>query len=102
MSTDALIKTAAKTILALREQVSDINDEIKGELAAAKSSGIDIKALNKVIKEMAMDNEGREKQLSFEWEVDAYRAIVGLPTEMSGVKSGDKAKATVAGASATQ
>lgn len=99
-NSEALLKRHADTIKDLVEQINDLKGEVKIELAAAKSSGLDVKALNKIVKELLMDSDQREKQLAFEWEVDAYRQAVGLPTEMQGEPAniGDKRKSAVAGA----
>lgn len=82
-NSDVMLKRFAERITALTDQINDIKGEIKTELEGAKASGLNTKALNKIVKELGMDTEAREKQLAFEWEVDAYRKVVGLPTEIN-------------------
>lgn len=79
-NSDKLLKSYTDRIVGLLGQIAEIKSEVKEELTAAKGAGLDIKALLKVSKELMMEEGQREKQLSFEWEVDAYRRVVGLPT----------------------
>lgn len=80
-NSDALIRRHAERIKDLMDQIADITDEIKTERDAAKGSGLNVKALNKVVKELLMDDDKRQAQLELDFNVDAYRKIVGLPTE---------------------
>ncbi len=82
-NSNQLLKSYAQRIAGLMDQINDIKSEVKSELQAAKSAGLDTKALNKIVKEMGMEPDAIQKQLAFEWEVDAYRRVVGLPTEMA-------------------
>ena len=82
-NSDKMLKRFAERIVALTEQMSDIQEEIKTERKAAKDAGFDVKALNKVVKELGMDSDAQQKQLLFDFEVDAYRKAVGLPTEIA-------------------
>lgn len=82
-NSDVMLKRFAERIAALTDQINDIKAEIKTELEAAKASGLNTKALNKIVREMGMDEDKRTAQLEFEWEVDAYRKVVGLPTEVN-------------------
>ena len=81
-NSDKMLKRFAERIAHLMDQIKDIKDEVKTELQAAKAAGLDTKALNKVVREMGMDADDQQKQLAFEWEVDAYRKVVGLATEI--------------------
>lgn len=84
---ETLLKRHADTIKALVDQINDLKGEVKIEMAAAKSAGLDTKALGKVVRELLMDTDKMEKQLSFELEVGLYRKAVGLPTELNGASS---------------
>lgn len=77
-NSDQLLKSYAERIAALMGQIKDIKDEVAEELKAAKSAGLDTKALNKVIREMSMDEDKRQAQLEFDLVVDDYRRAVGL------------------------
>jgi uncharacterized protein (UPF0335 family) len=82
-NSDVMLKRFAERIAGLMGQIQEIKDEVKTELEAAKASGLNTKALNKIVRELGMDEDKRQSQLEFEWEVDAYRKAVGLPTEVS-------------------
>ena len=97
-NSEAQLRAAAETIKTLREQIAALQDEIKVEVAAAKSSGFNMKALNRVIKDMMLEPEAMEKQLVLELEIDTYRRAVGVRTEASGVNGGDNRKGALAGA----
>lgn len=81
-NSETLLKQHAQVITTLVGKINDLKDEVKTELQAAKSSGLNVKALNKIVREMLMDNDKRTDQLEFELEVDLYRKAVGLPTEV--------------------
>jgi uncharacterized protein (UPF0335 family) len=70
----------ARRIERLDGEMAALSEDRKQVLAEAKSSGFDEKALKKVIKELAMDEDKRGKQLSFELVVDTYRRALDLPT----------------------
>jgi uncharacterized protein (UPF0335 family) len=78
-SKTALIEFARR-VQNLDEEMAALSEDRKEVLAEAKSSGFDEKALKKVIKELAMDEDKRGKQLSFELVVDTYRRALDLPT----------------------
>lgn len=82
-NSDVTLKRFAERIAGLLDQIKDIQAEVKTEMDSAKAAGFSTKALNKVVKEMGLDEEKRQAQLEFEWEVDTYRRIVGLPTEIA-------------------
>lgn len=79
---DRTLKSYASRIAGLMDQIKDIREEVKGEVAAAKQAGLDTRALLRVVKEMGLPPEAREKQLEFELVVDDYRKAVGLLTEV--------------------
>ena len=56
-NSNQLLKSYAQRISGLMEQINDIKSEVKSELQAAKSAGWDTKALNKIVKELGMDDE---------------------------------------------
>lgn len=70
----------ARRVEKLDQEMAALSEDRKQVLAEAKSSGFDEKALKKVIKELAMDEGKRDKQLSFELVVDTYRKALDLPT----------------------
>ena len=85
--TDILGTNAKQTLISFARRVERLDGEMaalsedrKQVLAEAKSSGFDEKALKKVIKELAMDEDKRDAQLSFELVVDTYRKALDLPT----------------------
>lgn len=81
-NSEALLKQHAQVITTLVGQINDLKSEVKDELSAAKSSGLNVKALNKIVRELLMDNDKRTDQLELELEIDLYRRAVGLPTEV--------------------
>ena len=99
-NSEAQLRAAAETIKTLREQIAALQDEIKVEVAAAKSNGFNMKALNRVIKDMMLEPEAMEQQLVLELEIDTYRRAVGVRTEASGMHSPDNGKRLSASAPA--
>lgn len=74
------LKRRAQRIAAFLDQIEDIKADLKVERKAAKDAGYDIKALGQAIREMRADAEKVEKQLTFEFVLDTYRAGLGLKT----------------------
>ena len=83
-NSNAELKRFAERIADFMGQIQEIKDDLKLELKAAKDAGFDIKALNKVVREMTMEPEKQEAQLEFDWAVGAYRRVLGLKTEIGG------------------
>lgn len=79
----AQLKGFAERISSLEEEKAGVVERIAEEYAAAKSSGLDPKALRKAIKELAQEEDKRQLTLQFEIECDLYRDALGLPTIQS-------------------
>lgn len=79
-NSDAQLKGFALRIQTLEEEKVALVERIAEEYAAAKTTGFDPKALKKAIKELGLDEDKRQLTLQFEWEVDAYRKALALPT----------------------
>ncbi len=77
-NSDKLLKDCARRIAALMDEIKDLREDVKKEVAAAKLQGLDPRALLRVVREMGMDEDQRAKQLAFEFVVDDYRRAVGL------------------------
>lgn len=79
------------------EQLADVflrMDDAKAEAAAiieaAKDSGVNVKALRKVAREMVMDSEKLAKKYEDEEQLDMFRADVGIFSR-KGLEASEKA-----------
>ena len=62
----------------MKGQLKELQQQIKDELANAKSEGFNPRAVKQVCKELRMDPEDRDAVQQYEMELDTYRHAVGL------------------------
>lgn len=90
-NSDKELKRIANAIVDLTSQKAEIEADIKTWRKSAKDAGFDVKALNRVVRELGMDADGQQAQLLLDFETDAYRRAVGLPTEIAAEKQEEAA-----------
>lgn len=69
------LKRLCERIERLIEERRGINDDIKDVRAEAKANGYDVRTLNLMIKERAMDRHAREEAMAL---AETYRIALGL------------------------
>lgn len=84
------IKEHAERLADALSQMEDAKVLVKSILDDAKDSGINVKALRKVAKELITDSTKLSKQYSDEEQLDMFRAEIGI-FKKKGLDSMDKA-----------
>jgi uncharacterized protein (UPF0335 family) len=74
------LQSFAERIQRLEEEKKALLGDIADTYEEAKSTGLNPKALKRAIKELSLEGDKRQLTLAFEWEVDAYRDALGIPT----------------------
>lgn len=72
------LKTYATTLVCYLREIDEINGAIKDLIGSAKDSGLNVKALRKVAREMVMDSDKRQKLYDDEDQLALFRDELGL------------------------
>ena len=70
----------AEELADVMRRMDDLKTEAAAILEAAKDSGVNVKALRKIAKEMIMDSDKLEKRFDDEAQLELFRDEVGLKT----------------------
>lgn len=73
-----LIRATAKELAGILTQIAELQEDAKTIIGNAKDSGMNVKALRKIAREMVMESDKREKLYADEDQLHLFRDAVGL------------------------
>lgn len=73
----------AKRAMTLLDDIADTQTDLKQLYEEIKNEGYNLPVLKQAIKEIRQGEEYREKQLTKEAELNAYREALGLPVDLA-------------------
>jgi len=78
MTSNSQVKQYAEELSAVLNRIEDAKVEAAAIIEAAKDSGVDVKALRKVAREMVMMPDKLAKRFEAEEQLELFRSVVGI------------------------